>query len=320
MNIFLYNCKRTDNSYVRTLVKILKVTVMNVQKGGLKYKVLIGILSMLLIGLAIYSISMYKDSKNTVASLERQRVEIQKELSNLVQDYEEVITENELKDEEINGAKNRIEELLIEVENSKANMVLIEKYRQQINQLQNERKILFARADSLVKANERLIAERDSTSIALSDSQRKLDSLSVHTNELTQAMGRAMLVTARNLNAQGVIIRNNGRISHTKRSGRADDVQACFTLNANRVAKDGEREIYVQVINPKNNILGQQGVKEIEGEVLFYSKSIRVFYENEDLDVCILSEAEEEDLIPGRYVINIYDGIVEIGTTTIELR
>ena len=293
---------------------------MSAQKGSLKYKVLIGVLAILLIGLAIYTVSMYKDSKNTVAGLEQQRVEIQKELSVLSEEYNEIITDNELKDEELIEAKSRIDSLLKEVETSKANIGLIQRYRDQINQLQAERKVMFARADSLVKVNERLVSERDSTSLALYDSQRKLDSLSIDNMELSKKIGKAMLVTARNLSANAIIIRNNGKIVNTTRSSRADDIQACFTLNANSVANEGERVVYVQVVNPMNNILGKQEAISGEEEVLYYSKSIHVFYENDDLDVCILADATDEDLIPGRYVINIYDGLEQIGTTTIELR
>src|SRR5690554_715973 len=293
---------------------------MSEQKGSLKYKVLIGVLAILLVGLAIYTVSMYKDSKNTVAGLEQQRVEIQKELSGLSEEYNVIITENELKDEELIEAKSRIDSLLKEVETSKANIGLIQRYRAQISQLQDERKVMFARADSLVKANERLVAERDSTSMALYDSQRKLDSVSIDNMGLSKKIGKAMLVTARNLSANAIIIRNNRKIVTTKRSSRADDIQACFTLNANSVANEGERVVYVQVVNPMNNILGKQEAISGEDEILYYSKSINVFYENDDLDVCILADADDEELIPGRYVINIYDGLDQIGTTTIELR
>src|SRR5699024_2756747 len=168
----------------------------------------------------------------------------------LSDEYNEIITENELKDEELIEAKSRIDELLVEVETSKANIGLIQRYRAQINQLQDERKVMFARADSLVKANERLVAERDSTSVALYDSQRKLDSISIDNIELSKRIDKAMLVTAINLSANAIIIRNNGKIVSTKRASRADDIQACFTLNANVVANEGERVVYVQVINP----------------------------------------------------------------------
>src|SRR5699024_7771186 len=252
---------------------------MSSQEGSLKYKVLIGVLAILLIGLAIYTFSMYKDSKNTVAGLEQQRVEIQRELADLSDEYNEIITENELKDEELIEAKSRIDELLVEVEKSKADIGLIQRYRAQINQLQAERKVMFARADSLVKVNERLIAERDSASMALQNSQRMLDSLSLDNQELSKKIGQAMLVTARNLTANAIIIRRSGKIVSTSRSSRADDIQACFTLNANSVANEGERRIYVQVVNPMNNILGKQEVVQGENQVLFYSKSINVYYE-----------------------------------------
>lgn len=293
---------------------------MSEQKGSLKYKVLIGVLAILLIGLAIYTVSIYKDSKNTVLGLEQQRIEIQKELSGLSEEYNLVITENELKDEELIKAKDRIDVLLAEVETSKANIALIQRYREQISKLQAEQKRMFARADSLVKVNERLVAERDSTFLALYDSQRKLDSISLDNMELSKRIDQAMLVSARNLSTHAVIIRANGKIVPTRRSGRADDIQVCFTLNANRLAKEGERLVYVQVINPVNNIIGKQEVVGEGNEILYYSKSINVYYENDDLDVCVLGDAEEEDLIPGRYVINIYDGLNLIGTTIIELR
>lgn len=293
---------------------------MSSQEGSLKYKVLIAVLAILLIGLAMYSVSIFKDRKNTVAGLELQRVEIQKELTGLVAEYDELINENELKDTELIEAKERIEVLRDEVEKSKANIALIERYRTQINQLQAERKILFARADSLVKQNQRLIVERDSTSLVLYESQRMIDSLSSYNFELTEAVGRAMLISARGLKANAVIIRNSGKIVNTARSGRADDIQACFTLNANQFAKEGERRIFIQVVNPKNNIVGKQEIVEIDDELYYFSKSINVYYENQDLDVCVLADASDEDLIPGRYVINVFDGIKQIATTTIDLR
>lgn len=293
---------------------------MNSQENSLKYKALIAVLAILLIGLAVYSVSIYKDRNNTVAGLEQQRVEIQKELTSMSAEYDALIVNNELKDEELLQAKERIDSLKEEVEKSKANVALIERYRTQINQLQAERKVLFARADSLVKANQRLITERDSTYLVLHDSKKLIDSLSLYNFELTETVGKAMQVNARNLKANAVIIRNNGKIVTTGRSGRADDIQACFTLNANQFAKEGERRIFVQVVNPNNKIIGQHEVIELEEELFNFSKSINVYYENEDLDVCVLADAADEDLISGRYVINLFDGTRQIGTTTIELR
>lgn len=47
---------------------------------------------------------------------------------------------------------------------------------------------------------------------------------------------------------------------------------------------------------------------EFEEGIFNYSEVIKVFYENEELDVCILVDVLEDDLIEGRYIINVFDG------------
>ena len=59
---------------------------------------------------------------------------------------------------------------------------------------------------------------------------------------------------------------------------------------------------------------------EFEEGTLNYSEATKVFYENEELDVCILVDALEDDLIEGRYTINVFDGSRQIATTTMELK
>jgi len=54
--------------------------------------------------------------------------------------------------------------------------------------------------------------------------------------------------------------------------------------------------------------------------MLNYSESTNVYYENEELDVCVLVDAIEADLIEGRYVINVFDGPKQVASTTMELK
>jgi hypothetical protein len=78
--------------------------------------------------------------------------------------------------------------------------------------------------------------------------------------------------------------------------------------------------VYVQVINPKNNLLGEKGELVFENGVLNYSASTKVFYENEELDVCTMVNAKEGDIISGRYTINVFDGSNLVATSTMELK
>jgi len=293
---------------------------METENNNSKFKILIGILSVLLIGLAVYTVSLYNDSKNTVSGLEQQKAEIEMELESLLANYDEVIQDNELKDKDLLAARERIEVLLDSVKDSEANVALISRYRAEIGRLKDERKMLFIKADSLIAENRRLELQRDSTSDVLSETYKVVDSVNQQNTELTQTVKKGSALSAIDLRGEAVIVRSNGKIVDTKRSSRADKVRTCFTLTPNAIAQKGDKVLYVQVINPKNNLLGDNEVITFDEGVLKYSASTKVFYENDELDVCILVNATEADLIPGRYVINVFDGYKMISTSAMELK
>ena len=63
-----------------------------------------------------------------------------------------------------------------------------------------------------------------------------------------------------------------------------------------------------------------RGSLVFEDQTLNYSKSTKVFYENEELDVCALIDANEGDLVKGRYVINVFDGPNQVASTSMILK
>lgn len=293
---------------------------MDTENNSSKFKILIGVLSVLLISLAVYTVTLYNDSKNTVSGLEQQKSEIESELESLITNYDEVIQDNELKDKDLLSARERIEILLDSVRNSEANVALIGRYKAEIGKLKQERKLLFKRADSLIFANQRLALERDSTTNVLTKTYQVVDSFSQKNTAMAETIKKGSVLSATDLRGEAVIIRSSGKIVDTRRSSRADKVRACFTLAPNSIAEKGDKLLFVQVINPKNNLLGDKESINFDEKVLSYSSSTKVFYENEELDVCILVNAAEEDLIEGRYVINVFDGARQIATSTMELR
>ncbi|HBR53192.1 MAG TPA: hypothetical protein DEA82_03005 [Flavobacteriaceae bacterium] len=137
---------------------------------------------------------------------------------------------------------------------------------------------------------------------------------------LSETVAKGSTVRATDLRGEAVIVRNSGKVVDTRRSSRADKIRACFQLAPNAIAEAGDRTFYVQVLNPKNNVLGDKAILNFENGVLNYSKSVNVFYENEELDVCAMIDAKEDDLIEGRYVINVFDGGNQIATTTMILK
>lgn len=295
------------------------MSIENENNSG-KFKILIGVLSVLLIALAVYTVTLFNDNKATISNLETQKADIEQELEGLIANYDEVIKENELKDKDLLAARERIEVLLDSVKDAEANVALIQRYKAEINRLKQERAMLFKRADSLIAANKRLALERDSTSTELENTKLVVDSVSQENLAMNETIKKGSIVKATDLRGEAVIIRNSGKVVDTRRSSRADKIRACFTLAPNAIAQKGDRILYVQVINPKGVMMGDNTVKQFEEKNLNYSASTNVFYENEELDVCILVNARESNLIEGVYTLNLFDGPNLTASTTMTLK
>ncbi len=293
---------------------------MNTEENNNKFKIIVGILTLLLIVLAVYTVTLYNDNKDTVTILEDQKSDIELELQELIANYDEVIQDNEIKDKDLLEARERIEDLLASVKDSKANITLIRRYKSEIGKLKDERTLLFKKADSLIAVNKLIVAERDNAFLELDETIKVVDSVKEENKTMAGKIKAGSVVRAIDLVGAGVIVRSSGKIIDTQRSKRADKIRACFALIPNAIAEKGDRILYIQVINPKNNLLGEKGILQFENGTLNYSASTKVFYENEELDVCSMVDANEEDLIKGIYTINVFDGAKLIATSTMTLK
>ena len=283
-------------------------------------KILIGLLVVLLVSLAGYTYTLIQQNKETVLFLEADKAEVQKELEALVVSYNEILQDNELKDNELIAARDRIVVLLDSVKNYKANLSIINRYKAQVRGLKNERTQLFKRADSLLIVTQRLAIEKDSTTAVLNKTIKVVDSVTTANTQLFNSLEKGALIGITNLDVTAIIVRRGGKIKQTKRASRADKIRVCYTIAPNTLAQAGDRVLYVQVINPENNIIGDKSNITFGQDLLTYSKSEIVFYENKALDVCAIVGTAGQDVLKGLYTINIFDAQRQIGSTTLMLK
>ena len=283
-------------------------------------KILIGLLVVLLVSLAGYTYTLIQQNKETVLFLEADKAEVQKELEALVVSYNEILQDNKLKDKDLIAARDRIIVLLDSVKDYKANLSIITRYKAQVRGLKNERAQLFKRADSLLVVTQRLAIEKDSTTAVLIKTIKVVDSVTTANTQLFNSLEKGALIGISNLDATAIIVRKGGKIKETKRASRADKIRVCYTIAPNTLAQEGDRVLYVQVINPDNNIIGDKSNITFGQDLLTYSKSESVFYENQALDVCAIVGTTGQDVLKGLYTINIFDAQRQIGSTTLMLK
>lgn len=293
---------------------------MSDQKSNNALKILTGVLAVALIALGIYTVKFYNEEKENQELLEKEKAVIEGELNDLIVKYDEAIEENEGLDSELVAARERIVMLRDSVKDNEANLALISRYRREVSNLKAEKEELFRVVDSLSNQNRMLITEIDSTNNVLLERTRFSDSLKVQTQVMANKIDQAAQLKVSNLRGEGVIERNSGRLVENDRTRRVDKIRTCFSLTPNALAEAGEKQLYVQVYNPNNNLVGDQIAVQHDGGVMVYSAATKVFYENEELDVCILANTLEENLIEGNYKVLVYNGPSLIGATTFSLR
>ncbi|MDR9455949.1 MAG: hypothetical protein RI572_00950 [Salegentibacter sp.] len=294
--------------------------MMTEKKNNTALKVLTGILAVALVVLGIYTVKFYNEEKENKAILQKEKAVIEDELNDLIVKYDEAIEENEVLDQDLVNARDRIERLLDSVQDYDATYAMNTRLQREISNLKVEREKLFRIVDSLSAQNQRMATSLDSTSVALQERTRISDSLQNTNQSLSNKVDRASQLKITGLSGEGVIVRNSGKLVENDRTRRIDQIRTCFTITANDLAGPGERNMYVQVYNPENELVGDEIVVNHEGGPMVYSAASKVFYENNELDVCILANTNEEKLLEGTYKVYVYAEDILLGTGSFSLR
>ena len=147
------------------------------------------------------------------------------------------------------------------------------------------------------------------------------DSLLVQNTALAEVVENASVLGAVNLSGEGVIERTSGKLIPTERAKRSDKIRICFTVPKNTLVQSGDQELYVQVIDPKNNILGVNEQVQFGEQTLNYSLVSKFNYENTSLKVCeyVLNNSDDK-FEKGRYVVNVFNQKDLVSTTEFSLK
>ncbi|HET8839802.1 MAG TPA: hypothetical protein VFM82_12505 [Flavobacteriaceae bacterium] len=292
---------------------------MDEKKGNFYLKSAIGILAICLFALGFYTVQFYNESTSHQNILAQEKKDLKMELQTLLLKYEEAIKNNENLKQNFSSAQGKIKRLMDSIDKMEATYVFVRRYKMEVNSLKREKEAMFRTIDSLSNINISLQSKIDSAATKLAKTEKRTDSLALQNEKLAAQVSEASKLKIANINAAGVIIRNSGTLDRTEKAGKAEKIQVCFTLLKNDLAPAGRKELFVQIIDPKNNLLGDQKVISFGEAVLNYSKEIVVLYENKNLETCVLIGNEKENLLKGSYIVNIFRGAELLSSEVLKL-
>ncbi len=291
------------------------------QKTSIGLKVGLGILLVLFLGTAFYASKLYTENQKEEKAWATEKEQLINDYTNIRDQYDEAIAASDVKDQDLIEARDRIQGLMDSLKVSQKSVNSLWSYKKRFLALQEEKEELLAENDRLKVENEYLATSLDSTQVQLAERTVFTDSLLVQNTELANVVEDASALQTVGLKGMGVIERRSGRQIPTERAGRSDKIKICFTVAKNTLAEAGDKELYVQVIDPKNNVLGTNDQIEFEDQVLNYSLISRFNYENRNLNICeYIAQSEDTDFEKGRYQINVFNDKELISTSGFTLK
>ncbi|MDG2431971.1 MAG: hypothetical protein P8M54_05875, partial [Flavobacterium sp.] len=184
--------------------------------------------------------------------------------------------------------------------------------------MQSNMKVLMQENEGLKKANVTLKTQRDSTVVVLSESKKYNETLVGQNEELSKVVEKAAKLTVLNTRGSAFKVRSSGKEISTDKASRADMLKISFTIAENQVAQSGTKAYYVQVIDSKNNVLGNKKSENFGDNSLTYSFMTNVNYENKTVNVT--ENLPGKDFAPGTYFVNIFDKGQLVSKTSFSLR
>ncbi|MBD0833571.1 chromosome partitioning protein ParA [Aestuariibaculum sediminum] len=277
-------------------------------KTSIGLKVALGIAVVLFLGTAFYSMNLYQESSKVQKDLTEEKQKVMDELSLMADQYKEAIGENEVANQNLVEAHARIQGLIDSLKISETNVKSLWRYKQKYISLQKEMDVLLAQNDSLKVQNAYLATSLDSTRVRLEERTMFNDSLLIQNTALAEVVSDAAVLSAVDLKASGVIVRTSGKVIPTERARRSDKIRVCFIVAKNKLVQSGDQELYVQVVDPKNNIIGLNEQVQFDDVTLNYSVISKFNYENANLNVCeFIAPKNDNDFDKGRYIVNVYN-------------
>ncbi|TCK69190.1 hypothetical protein DFQ05_0709 [Winogradskyella wandonensis] len=284
-------------------------------------KVGLGILLALFLGTGFYASKVYSEKNEMEKDLLSQKNQVMNDLNVMAKQYDAAIGENEIANEKLVQARERIQGLIDSLKVSQNSVNSLWRYRKKYMALQEEMDVLLKENDRLKVENELLATTLDSTQIQLAERSAFTDSLLVQNTELADVVKDAGALQTIGLKGFGVIERSSGKLIPTERARRSDKIRICYTVARNTLAEAGDKELYVQIIDPSNNVLGANNQVEFEDKVLNYSLISRFNYENRNLNICeFVAPNEDEKFEKGRYVVNVFNEKDLISTSEFTLK
>jgi len=277
----------------------------------------IAVLAVLLLGAIVFSVFQVTSLKHqvNVAQAENEQLQLTNEQLSLSNEFEAINSEfrqyenqavqmaNDTILAKYTAAKNKVEQLIKELNSEKTkNAKRIKDLESQIATLRGLLRNYIAQVDSLTKENAGLRAENQEIKSRNQALNSQVAEISGKNKTLTERM-----TLAEKLNVTGLTLtplKKNGK--QEKNVTKAKQLKVTFTIPQNNSTPVGSKTIYLRIVNPEGQLLGNAGSFSFEGGNVPCSAKKTIEYTGDEMSGVTIYWDVNTTLTPGDYLVELF--------------
>lgn len=248
--------------------------------------------------------------------------DIKTDFKNMLDTYDALLEKDASQADSINEQKQRIEQLLQQVESGKMSAHQLYLARKEIETMKKIMRGYIMQIDSLNTLNLQLTNDLDETSNQLTVTQVERDEARNDAEEKGELVKKGQKLSASGFSSGGLRTKLNNTMEPTTRASNTVEIKSSFTIGENPIAQAGRKTVYMQIITPEGKTLQSSSsniVSTSSGDIP-YSDRKDVDYQNQRVDMAIYYKLSGETLSKGNYKVKIYCQGDLIGTDSFTLK
>lgn len=289
------------------------------------FKIVIIVLACVVISSLAYIFKISDRTKNSIISLREEKSIVLKDLEKSDLFLQQIQTSNSTLSKQLAAEQQKVIKLIEELKSGKVDESNIAGYKQNADNLDARLKLLLNEISSYKKRIDSTNAVLNTTNLVLyntntilKNEKTKNDSLSTTNKNLNRKVLDASKLYYYNLHTSFFKIKSSGELSETDKSRKINLIKTSFMIAENNFVKPFTKDYYVQIIDVKNNVIGDKKTENFEDEILSYSSILSINYDNKTAKA--EASIPVKDLEQGSYFINVFDKSKLVLKSTFELK
>ena len=240
------------------------------------------------------------------------------ELDDLIDEHDDLLEEYGDLNEQLFQKDSLIQEQISEIRNLIRTKNDLKEAREKIDNLKRIAQNYVKDIDSLYYVTERLSSEKDSVIKVNKDINWKNYKLNKTNIQLSEKVNMGSTLKIKDITVEPFRYRSTGKEVSTRSASKTQTLRTCFYISANLIADPGKKEVSIQFVNSRNEILSSSDTI-LNNEGTMFSSKTSIEYKNKQEFVCL----DWQRYIPleeGEYIIKIFIDDVFTSETDFKLR